>query len=88
MTLRRHLSIEQAGELRQELLENLDVASTITLDGGAVEEIDTAVLQLLVSLRRTGRERGIGCSFTDASATLAHRARLIGVAEALFEDSP
>ena len=83
ITLLSRPSIGQAIELRRELLASLDEASAVTVDGGAVEEIDTAVLQLLVSLWRTGRDRGIGCSFSDASPTLKHRARLIGVAEAL-----
>lgn len=83
MTLRSQASIGQAVELRRELLAGLDGASAVSIDGGAVEEIDTAILQLLVSLWRTGRDRGIGCSFSDASPTLKHRARLIGVAEAL-----
>ena len=58
-------------------------AQPIVVDGSRVEEIDTAILQLLTSLWCSGAERGIACSWSGASAPLRQTAVLIGVDEML-----
>jgi anti-anti-sigma regulatory factor len=78
------LSIAQAGDLRRTLLARLDEGRAVAVDGTRVEEIDTAILQLLASLWRTCRQRGIGCTWLGASETLRRTAALIGVAEMLY----
>ena len=52
----------------------------IVIDGGDVDEIDTAVVQLLVSLWRTCTERTIPCRWSSASVPLRRTATLLGVA--------
>ena len=77
------MSIVQAAGLHGSLLARLAHGGPIEIDGTRVEEIDTAILQLLTSLWRTGQERGFNCSWTGASDALRRTAGLIGVAEML-----
>ncbi len=58
-------------------------ARQCVVDGTRVEEIDTAILQLLASLWRTSLERGIACTWHGASEALRQTAALVGVAELL-----
>lgn len=76
-------TIVQAAALHQALSARLAQAETIVLDGSRVEEIDTAILQLLANLRRSCSERGIGCSWAGVSDTLRRNAALIGVGDML-----
>jgi anti-anti-sigma regulatory factor len=77
------LSIAQAAGLHRALLERLEQREAIVIDGTQVEEIDTAILQLLTCLWRTGKERGIDCIWHGASDALRQSASLIGVADML-----
>ena len=77
------LSIAQAAGLHRTLLARLEQGEAVVIDGTQVEEIDTAILQLLTCLWRTGKERGIACSWHGASDALRQSASLIGVAEML-----
>ncbi|MGO9947880.1 MAG: lipid asymmetry maintenance protein MlaB [Steroidobacteraceae bacterium] len=77
------LNIAQAADLHRTLLARLAKGGPVIVDGARVEEIDTAMLQLLASLWRTSRERGIDCTWKGASAALRQTAALIGVSEAL-----
>jgi anti-anti-sigma regulatory factor len=77
------LSIVQAAGLHRTLAARLANGGPVVVDGTGVEEIDTAVLQLLTSLWRTSRERGVACTWHGASDVLRHTAALIGVAEML-----
>ena len=77
------LTIAQAAELHCTLLARLAQGDAIVVDGTRVEEIDTAILQLLASLWRTCRERGIACTWLGASEALSQTASLIGVADML-----
>ena len=83
LQLDSRLTIAQAADLHRSLAARLADGEPLVLDGSRVEEIDTAVLQLLASLWRTARERGIPCAWLTASDALRHAAALIGVAEAL-----
>ena len=83
LQLDSRLTIAQAADLHRSLAGRLADGGPVVLDGSRVEEIDTAMLQLLASLWRTARERGIPCAWLTASDALRHAAALIGVAEAL-----
>lgn len=77
------LTIAQAAGLHRTLLARLEQGGAIIIDGTQVEEIDTAILQLLTCLWRTGKERGIACAWHGASDALRRSAGLIGVADML-----
>jgi anti-anti-sigma regulatory factor len=77
------LTIAQAAGLHRTLLARLAQGEAIIIDGTQVEEIDTAILQLLTCLWRTGMERGIACTWHGASDALRQSAGLIGVADML-----
>ena len=77
------VTITQAADLHRTLAVRVADGGPIVLDGTAVEEIDTAILQLLASLWRTTRERGTPCAWQGTSEVLRNTATLIGVAEAL-----
>jgi anti-anti-sigma regulatory factor len=81
------LTIVQAAELHRMMVARLEGNWPFIVDGTRVEEIDTAVLQLLTSLWRTGRERGIACTWRGASDALRRSAALIGVAGILQLDA-
>lgn len=77
------LNIVQAAALHRILVKRLAEGRPLVVDGTRVEEIDTAILQLLTSLWRTGAERGIACTWDGASQALRRTAALVGVAEML-----
>jgi anti-anti-sigma regulatory factor len=72
------LTIVQAADLHRALSARLAEGRHIVVDGTRVEEIDTAILQLLTSLWRTSQERGIACTWHGASDALRQTASLIG----------
>ena len=77
------MSIVQAAGLHGTLLARLAEGAPVEIDGSQVEEIDTAILQLLTSLWRTGQDRDIACSWLGASEALRRTASLVGVAQML-----
>jgi anti-anti-sigma regulatory factor len=77
------VTIVQALDLHRTLLERLATGEPIVVDGTRVEEVDTAILQLLASLWRTTRDRGIACKWDGASDSLRRTADLVGLAETL-----
>jgi chemotaxis protein CheX len=83
LQLGARLSIAEAADLHRTLLARLDKGAPVILDGAQVEEIDTAMLQLLASLWRTSAARGISCTWQGASAALRETATLVGMAEVL-----
>ncbi len=76
-------TIVQAAALHGTLAALLARAEPIVVDGSQVEEIDTAILQLLTSLWRTSLQRGIACTWNGVSDVLRQAAVLIGVDETL-----
>ena len=76
-------TIAQAAALQRTMVAYLEAGRPVVVDGSRVEEIDTSVLQLLTSLWRTGRERGIACTWRGASDALRRTAALVGLAEIL-----
>jgi phospholipid transport system transporter-binding protein len=81
--LEARVTIAQAADLHRTLAARVADGGPIVLDGTAVQEIDTAILQLLASLWRTTRERGTACAWQGTSDVLRNTAARIGVAEAL-----
>ncbi len=81
--LDERLTIAQAAELHRSLCASFSSGAAIAMDGSRVEEIDTAVLQLLASLWRSCAQRGTACAWQGASAALRRAATLIGLAETL-----
>ena len=77
------LSIVHAAELHRTLVTRLGAGGPLVIDGSRVEEIDTAILQLLAGLWRSARERGLGCTCHNPSGTLRKTADLIGLAGVL-----
>jgi anti-anti-sigma regulatory factor len=77
------LTIVQAADLHRLLMARLAGGEPLVIDGTRVEEIDTAILQLLTSLWRTAQDRGIACTWHGASEPLRYTADLIGVAGVL-----
>jgi anti-anti-sigma regulatory factor len=81
--LNARLDIAQAADLHRALLSHLAAGGPVVVDGTQVEEIDTAMLQLLASLWRSSAARGIACTWKGASGALRQTATLLGVAEVL-----
>jgi anti-anti-sigma regulatory factor len=80
-------SIAQAADLHRTLMARLAIGTPIVIDGTRVEEIDTAILQLLASLWLTCLQRGITCTWHGTSAILRRTAALVGVVDMLhFSD--
>jgi ABC-type transporter Mla MlaB component len=79
--LAAQMTIAQAAELHVAFKERMGGA--VVIDGSRVEQIDTAILQLLVSFWHTCKQRGITADWLGVSAGLRNAANLIGVAEFL-----
>ena len=73
--------------LKAELLGALE-AGAIVLDGGQVERVDTAALQLLVLLRRELDARGGTLGWHGTSDALSEAAGLLGLAQLLNLPAP
>lgn len=82
------VSIAQSIELHRTLAACLASGAPVSIDGGRVEQIDTAILQLLVSTWLGARKRGTECRWQGASQALRRAAALIGVADVLQLDAP
>ena len=87
IALGARLSIAEAVDLHKMFTKRIAQGAPIVIDGGRVEEIDTAILQLLASVWMTGASQGIECRWQSASEALRRIAKLIGVAELLNLDS-
>jgi anti-anti-sigma regulatory factor len=81
------LTIVEAAALHRTMAAHLEGGRPVVVDGSRVEEIDTAVLQLLTSLWRTAQQRGIACTWHGASEALRRTASLVGVAGILHLDA-
>ena len=76
-------TIVQAAGLHRTLSACIARGEGVVVDGSRVEEIDTAILQLLASLWRTCLMRGIACTWHGASDALRRAANLVGLADLL-----
>ena len=80
--LAAELTIAHSAELQRTLKERLG-AGALIIDASRVTQIDTSILQLLVSASRASTQRGAACSWTGVSDSMRRCASLIGVAEFL-----
>jgi anti-anti-sigma regulatory factor len=83
IVLDERLSIVKVAALHRTWCEHLAAGEPLAVDGSRVQDVDTAVLQLLCSAWRSCGERGISCVWQGVSDALRHAARLIGVEAAL-----
>jgi anti-anti-sigma regulatory factor len=83
LQLAAQLSIAQAADLHREFKQRVAGGGPLIIDGTRVEQIDTAILQLLVSTWRACLQQGVACSWQGASEALRGSAVLIGVADLL-----
>jgi anti-anti-sigma regulatory factor len=83
LALPPRLSITHSMEWHRTLTERLGTGNALLIDGSQVEEIDTAMLQLLVSAWVNSAQQGIECRWQGTSPALLKAATLIGVADAL-----
>ena len=83
LELGQSLCIAEVEGARQRFLEALAGGTGLALDGAALERIDAAGVQTLVSLVATARRDGVTWSWRAASEDLRAAATLLGVAEPL-----
>ncbi len=81
--LEARTTIVQAADLHRMLSARVAQAEGVVVDGTRVQEIDTAILQLLASLWCTCLERGIACTWHGTSEALCRTASLVGLADVL-----
>ncbi len=82
--LEARTTIVQAADLHRTLLARVARGEGVVVDGTRVEEIDTAILQLLASLWRTCLTRGIACTWHGSTSDALRRAaNLVGLADLL-----
>jgi anti-anti-sigma regulatory factor len=86
--LAAELTIAHAADLQRALKQRLSLGGALIIDATHVKQIDTAIMQLLVSSWRAGKQRAVVCSWAGVSDCMRRSAALIGVAEFLsFPDS-
>ena len=81
--LRRDCTIEEIDGIRQRLLSALGDTGSITIDLGAVQGVDCAFLQLLVSFLLEADARDLEVSLINRTESLMESAATLGLATAL-----
>lgn len=81
--LEPQLDIAQAAELHRKLCAGVAGGVPLVIDGSRVQQIDTAILQLLASLWLTCGQLTVPCTWDGISEELRRTATLIGLAEIL-----
>jgi ABC-type transporter Mla MlaB component len=76
-------TLREAPALQAQLIATVSRTDTVTVDGGAVERIDAAALQLLVAFARRETAAGRRLAWTAASGELLGAGARLGVLEAL-----
>jgi len=76
-------TIRQIQVLRAHMLEQAALPGPYEIDGGQVQEIDTAGVQLVVAFALDCLERGISYSWKGRSPALDEAVRVLGVAALL-----
>jgi len=76
-------TIHQIQVLRAHMLEQAALPGPYEIDGGQVQEIDTAGVQLVVAFALDCLERGISYSWKGRSPALDEAVRVLGVAALL-----
>lgn len=83
LTLPARLDTPAAGPLAQALLDRLSAKAALHLDGGQVELIGQACLQVLLSARATALGGGLGFAFVGASPAIVEGCALAGLNDLL-----
>jgi anti-anti-sigma factor len=78
------LNIYSAAESREQLLQALDAHPALALDIGAVEEIDTAGMQLLLLLMHEAKRIDKALTLSAPSPAILEVATLLNLADAGF----
>lgn len=76
-------TIHEAQTLRAQLLAHAEVAGPYEINGSAVQQIDTAGVQLVVAFALDCLERGAQYAWKGRSAALEEAIRVLGVAALL-----
>ncbi len=87
LALPAEMTIYSAGELRRQLLAHMDAHAedeVCCIDGGAVDQIDAAGVQLLVSLARTLAPLGRTPQLGNASPALRAACESLGLSHHLL----
>lgn len=77
------LGIQDVAQVLVDIGSAFDLATPIELNGGDVERIDGAGLQLLCMLMKSGGEKGVDVSWSSASETIVEGARQLGLQDLL-----
>ena len=83
VTLSGSVGIAQAQLLQETLAPLLTRKAKVSIDLGAVERIDTAILQLLLAFSREGQARGMPVDWTALNESSIDAARLVGLDDEL-----
>lgn len=86
LTLNASQTIQNVGELHEQLQRLLDTGNKIDIDASAVAQIDTATLQLLLVLKLTATKVQKEVNIDFPSERFLEAANLLGVAEMLSVD--
>jgi anti-anti-sigma regulatory factor len=73
------LCIGQLDDLRAKLLEALDSSVPVTLNVSALQQIDTAALQLLTAFVQDAKRQDLAVTWQAPSGPLKQAAELLGV---------
>jgi ABC-type transporter Mla MlaB component len=93
LSLPRELTIYTVGELRDQLQSSLAAdgaaapGGTCELEGGSVDAVDAAGLQLLVACGNALRDEGRRIEVVNASEPLASACNLLGLSSLLQADA-
>ena len=85
MRLRRDCTIEEIEGIQQRLLTALDGHDRMIVDLGAVKGVDSAFLQLLVSLQLEAKARQGDVSLRNQSESFMQSAATLGLTEQFDE---
>lgn len=81
--LPEELTIALCGEYFQQLVSHIEQGREIALDGGAVERIDAAFVQLLCVVQNSLAEAGKRLNWTAVSPAIERSVELLGMRELL-----
>lgn len=73
------LTIREVSELLGDITSALDLGGTVVVDGGEVESIDGAGLQLLCAVMKSAQEKGVEISWQATSECLKEGAIQLGL---------
>lgn len=77
------LVIAQVGELKSTLTDALGAVRPVTLDATAVDQVDSAGMQLLLAFQRAAQAHGCVTQWKNPPPCLQDAAALLGMADAL-----